>query len=217
LPIAFSTSEISNSEVGQTSGQWVKPKKISVGRPCMDFFGHGLTGLVGQLERAADRGRGRHIRNPPSAHSIRTSPTTRLPAKAPIMTSGRVVRSIMEFLVTLVTGSEAGGEPDADHLEEDRRSVVEPQRERADQKHDAPRPAPAITIAERHPACRRRYHPGQRCCGVETGKAIGDHLNELKKRVAWSRRPPIYPVQIRPVGGRASAPAARHADHVMLT
>ncbi len=33
-PITRRISDISNSAVGQTSGQWVKPKKMIVGLPC---------------------------------------------------------------------------------------------------------------------------------------------------------------------------------------
>ncbi len=33
LPIALRISDISNSAVGQTSGQWVKPKNMMVGLP----------------------------------------------------------------------------------------------------------------------------------------------------------------------------------------
>jgi len=38
------------------------------------------------------------LRKPPSAHSMITSPTTRLPAKAAKITSGRVVRSMSNSL-----------------------------------------------------------------------------------------------------------------------
>ncbi len=38
------------------SGQWVKPKKISVGLPLETLVGHDLAGLVGELKRTADRG-----------------------------------------------------------------------------------------------------------------------------------------------------------------
>ena len=83
--------------VGQTSGQWVKPKKIRVGWPCMFFSvtvwppwsvswnGPPMAAGVATLFR------------PPNAHSISSRPTTRLAEKAPTMTSGRAVRSIMKF------------------------------------------------------------------------------------------------------------------------
>src|SRR5579864_323971 len=69
-------------------------------------------------------------RKPPMTHSIRTSPTTRLPANAPMTTSGRAVRSIIQIPI-----SEARGEAGSDHLEEDRASVSGPQDKRCDQQH----------------------------------------------------------------------------------
>ncbi len=38
----------------------MKPKKIRVGLPCRFLLGDGLAGLVGELERPADRGRRGH-------------------------------------------------------------------------------------------------------------------------------------------------------------
>src|ERR1044072_1085989 len=69
------------------------------------------------------------VRRPPSAHSMITSPTTRLAAKAAIITSGRIVRSIMDFLFAV---SEAGRDAGGDHLEKHRGAVVEPQCGRAE-------------------------------------------------------------------------------------
>src|ERR1700722_9550103 len=92
-------------------------------------------------------------RSPPSAHSISTSPTARLPAKAAIMTRGRVVRSIMKFPFA---GSEAGGDAGGDHLEENRCSVVEPERQRAQHKQRA-KTRRANQNSRRKPACRLQY------------------------------------------------------------
>src|SRR6202035_1891212 len=69
--------------------------------------------------------------NPPSVHSISSRPTARLPANAATMTSGRVVRSIMKFLRG---GSEAGRDAGGNGLEEDRRPVMEPEPQRAEQQ-----------------------------------------------------------------------------------
>src|SRR5436305_8366799 len=69
-------------------------------------------------------------RKPPRAHNISTRPTTRLPANAPTMTRGRVVRSIMKFPVAM---SEAGRDAGGDHFEKHRRPIMEPQHQRAKQ------------------------------------------------------------------------------------
>src|SRR3954466_58634 len=69
------------------------------------------------------------LRRPPIAHSMITSPTTRLVAKAAIITSGRIVRSIVGFLFA---ESEAGRDAGGDHLEEHRGAVMEPQCRRAE-------------------------------------------------------------------------------------
>src|SRR5882757_6493719 len=75
------------------------------------------------------------FRNPPSAHNISSSPTTRLPVKAPTITSGRLVRSIMKFPEK--SRSEAGRDAGRDGLEKHRRSIVEPKRQRPEQKDGA--------------------------------------------------------------------------------
>src|SRR5690349_6387561 len=69
------------------------------------------------------------VRRPPSAHSMITKPTTRLAAKAAIITSGRIVRSIIDFLFAV---SEAGRDAGGDHLEKHRGAVMEPQCSRAE-------------------------------------------------------------------------------------
>src|SRR3954452_11970741 len=124
LPIARSTSEISNSEVGHTSGQCVKPKKIKVGLPCRSFSvtvcpvwstsWNGPPMAAGAVT----------LRKPPSIHNSTTSTTSRLLANAATMTSGRVVRSIT---TTFRIGSEARGKARGDHLEEHGRAVADPQ------------------------------------------------------------------------------------------
>src|SRR5665647_1339056 len=72
---------------------------------------------------------------PPMAHSNSSRPTTRLAENAATMTSGRVVRSIVKFPCDY--GSEAGGDAGGDGLEEHRRAVMEPQRQRAEQQRRA--------------------------------------------------------------------------------
>src|SRR5882762_6521771 len=133
LPIARSTSEISNSEVGHTSGQWVKPKKISDGRPLrfwsvtlwpawsVSWNGPPIAAAAATFFR------------PPIAHVITSSPTARLAAKAAIITKGRVARSIDKFLQE----SEAGGDAGGNHFKEHRSPVMHPQRRGAEQDHAA--------------------------------------------------------------------------------
>src|SRR5260370_6903417 len=69
------------------------------------------------------------FRNPPSAHSISTRPTRRLPANAATMTSGRVVRSILKFPCV---ESEAGRDAGRHHLEEHRTPVIKPHHQPGD-------------------------------------------------------------------------------------
>src|SRR3954452_11519857 len=134
VPIAFSTSEISNSEVGQTSGQWVKPKKIRVGLP-LRFWSVTVWPAWSVNWNGPPIAAGAvTLRRPPIAHSISTRPTTRLPAKAAKITSGRVVRSIPTFPYA---GSEAGRDAGGDHFKEHRGAVVEPQCRRARQHQRA--------------------------------------------------------------------------------
>src|SRR5712671_7078398 len=153
LPIARSTSEISNSEVGHTSGQWVKPKKISVGRPCIFFSVTVWPAWSVSWNGPPIAAGAATFRNPPSAHSISIRPTTRLPANAATMTSGRAVRSIMKFPCV---GSEAGGDAGRNHLEEDRRPVMKPKPQRREQDGDADSHADDHD-RRRYPARRRQY------------------------------------------------------------
>src|ERR1700733_14229964 len=75
------------------------------------------------------------FRNPPSAHNISSSPTTRLPVKAPTITSGRLVRSIMKFPEK--SRSEAGRDAGRDGLEKHRGSIVDPKLPPPEQTGDA--------------------------------------------------------------------------------
>src|ERR1700712_3827058 len=148
MPIARSTSEISNSEVGHTSGQCVKPKKISVGFPCR-FFSVTVCPAWSVSRNGPPIAAGAVTpRKPPSNHSTTTSPTTRLEANAATTTSGRVVRSIIDSL-----SSETGGDARGDHLEKDCGSVVDPQHCGAEQNGRDQNGA-AGNDPERHPAKR---------------------------------------------------------------
>src|SRR6476659_3229010 len=71
------------------------------------------------------------FRSPPIIHNIRTRPTSRLPANAATITSGRMVRSILN---SPIFGSETGRDAGRDHFEEDRGPVVKPQDQCAEQK-----------------------------------------------------------------------------------
>src|ERR1700709_2609862 len=148
LPIARSTSEISNSEVGHTSGQCVKPKKISVGFPCRFFSVTACPAWSVSRNGPPIAAGAVTPRKPPSSHSTTTSPTTRLEANAAITTSGRVVRSIMDSL-----SSETGGDARGDHLEKDRGAVVNPQHRGAEQ-HRRNKNCAAGDDPERHSAKR---------------------------------------------------------------
>src|SRR5687768_1731303 len=79
-----------------------------------------------------------------------TSPTTRLAAKAAMITSGRIVRSIVDFLCTV---SEAGRDAGGDHLEKHRGAVMEPQCRRAEHGQRA-EAGSAPNDHGRHPALR---------------------------------------------------------------
>src|SRR5262245_22884143 len=119
--MARSTSEISNSEVGQTSGQWVKPKKIRVGR---HFRFCSVTGWpdwsVSRKGPPIAAGAAIFFKSPIS-QVISKRPMARLAAKAAMMTTGRLSRSIK-------TSSETGRDARGDHLEEHRCAVIRPER-----------------------------------------------------------------------------------------
>ncbi len=59
LPSFCMICEISNSVVGQMSGQWVKPKNTRNGRPFMSCVADRFAVLVLEMKRPADRGRPR--------------------------------------------------------------------------------------------------------------------------------------------------------------
>src|SRR5580692_568642 len=153
--MARSTSEISNSDVGQTSGQWVKPKKIRVGLPSR-FLSVTVSPAWSVSWNGPPIAAGAGTpRTPPSVHNIRRSPITRLPAKAETITSGRAaVRSMLIFpSVRSETGRETGG----DHLEEDRRPVLEPEPQRTQ---------------EQGGRLRASRNEVANSCGVENGGAM---------------------------------------------
>src|ERR1700744_2898936 len=132
------------------SGQWVKPKKISDGRPTK-FFSVTVWPLWSVSWNGPPMAAGAAtLRNPPNAHSITSRPTTRLALKAPTMTSGRVVRSILN---SFKIPSEAGGDAGHDGLEKSRRPVVEPEHQRGEQR-DNPKPRAAHHDRLRDPARR---------------------------------------------------------------
>src|SRR5688572_14445566 len=134
LPIARSTSEISNSEVGQTSGQWVKPKKIRVGRP-LRFWSVTVWPAWSVSWNGPPIAAGAAtFFSPPVSHIISSRPTARLAAKAPIITRGRIARSITKILNSL-WGSEAGRDAGRNHLEEHGGAVVNPKRHCAQHSH----------------------------------------------------------------------------------
>src|SRR5258708_16030631 len=135
------------------SGQRVKPKKISVGRPCI-FFSVTVWPAWSVNRNGPPIAAGAATcRNHHSAHSISTGPTTRLAAKAATITSGRAVRSIMKFPRS---GSEAGRDAGRNHLVEDRRAVMKPQRQRAEQDCD-PESDTGHDHSRREPARRSQY------------------------------------------------------------
>ena len=95
LPIARSTSEISNRAVGQTSGQRVKPKKISVGLPfrlcsVTDWPFWSVSRNGPPIEEG-----GVTFESPPNSHITTRRPIARLPANAAKITRGRLVFAVM--------------------------------------------------------------------------------------------------------------------------
>src|SRR5262245_2061434 len=125
LPRARSTSEISNNEVGQTSGQWVKPKKIRLGRPFRFFSVTGWPDWSASWNGPPIAAGVATFLKSPISQVIRSSPTARLKAKAAMMTTGRLSRCMG------LTSSEAGGDAGSDHLEKHRRAVINPERGRS--------------------------------------------------------------------------------------
>src|SRR6202012_5234132 len=158
-------SDISNRAVGQTSGQWVKPKKIRLGLP-RKFF----SVTVAPLWPAS--GNGPPIAagavtpfTPPIAHSITSSPTSRLAVKAVTMTSVRLAAT-RSILLT----SEAGGETRRDHLEEHGGAVVEPERKCREQD-DRQQRSTAPQQGRPQPT------PGRGDFGMKGGHGLGHGLD----------------------------------------
>src|SRR6201995_1112812 len=117
-------SDISNRAVGQTSGQWVKPKKTRLGLPCR-FFSVTVAPLWSVSWNGPPIAAGAvPPGTPPVAHKNARSPISRLAVNAVTMTSVRLVATRSMSLT-----SEAGGEARRDHLEEPGRAVAEPERE----------------------------------------------------------------------------------------
>jgi hypothetical protein len=148
LPIAFKTSDISNSAVGQTSGQWVKPKKITVGRPFI-FFSVTVWPACRSIEGTADRGRcgdgAQASHRPQHQHE----PDQQAGSKGREITSGRAVRGIMNFLSRSEAGRDAGG----DHLKEHRGPVMEPERY-GTERHNRAKAGGTPDDRRSHPAAR---------------------------------------------------------------
>src|SRR5947208_4194004 len=130
-PSARKISETSNSAVGHTSGQWVKPKNTRNGWPLkswsvivLPFWSVSRNGPP-IAEGAA------MIGAPPRSVTSRTTEKHRIsPAtKAERTSSRRVVRG---FISKLSLGLETRRDAGRDDLEEHRRAVVRPQPQRCD-------------------------------------------------------------------------------------
>src|SRR5258708_9746512 len=199
---ALSPAEISNGDVGQTSGQGGKPKKISVGRPCRLLSVTTWPAWSVNWKGPPIAAGAATCRKPPSAHSISTSPTTRLPAKAATMTSGRVVRSIIRSVMKFpVAGSEAGGDARRDHLEKDRRAVMEPERQRTEQNGGAESYS-ARPNRRRDPP--RAQHGGRLLCRNRLGHGQPSETTGFERAL-----PPTRP-QDSDRASPAAGPAAPH-------
>jgi hypothetical protein len=124
------------------------------------FFGDGLTGLVGQLEWPADRSRSRDMAQPAHYPQHQDKPDRKASSERS-NNDQRAGGPIHYQTSILETRGKAGG----DHLEENRRSIAQPQDRRRQQKHDA-KPRPAYQQGARKPA----GWPGSPRQGVLRGK-----------------------------------------------
>src|SRR5262249_43999594 len=129
-PSLPSTSEISNSEVGQTSGQWVKPKNTRNGCPRKS-----LSVTVRPFWSV-------RLNGPPIAAApalgIGSRPLTRITTSTIEATPARKPASMSRiWAVRAFMGgaSEASLQPGDDDLEEHRTAVIDPQRACGRDKH----------------------------------------------------------------------------------
>src|SRR6185312_4167807 len=105
---------------------------------------------------------------------------TRLAAKAAIITSGRIVRSIVDFLYAV---SEAGRDAGGDHLEKHRGAVMEPQCRRAEHGQRA-KGGCAPNDDGRHPAERPSSSPG----GWKPAEpCVSDRTSSRSRQAEWPR------------------------------
>src|SRR5262249_40845280 len=131
-PSARKISETSNRVVGQTSGQWVKPKNTRNGRPFKSWsvtiapFGSvSWTGppMAAICCATGDDSRPVTIRATPKQS---TSPAR----NAAVITRMRVLRAVMSDPAACHERSQAGGDPCDDHLVEHCGAIVGPERHR---------------------------------------------------------------------------------------
>src|SRR5262249_47839785 len=128
-PSARRISEISNSAVGQTSGQWVKPKNTRNGRPLRSWSVIGLPSWSisrnGPPILAAALMTGAGLR--PVTIRMTVKKTTSPARNAERMRSTRDVA----VFIGHSSASETEGQAREDHLVEHRGSIVGPQRRRS--------------------------------------------------------------------------------------
>src|SRR3954468_8288272 len=145
-PSVRKISDTSNSVVGQTSGQWVKPKNTRNGWPLKSCSVIGLlfwsTSLNGPPTADAAIGVGAR----PVTMKITAENSTNPATKAPSASSRRAERGVIDDSRLAETGDHSG----TDRLEKNRGAVVRPQRDSAGQ-HEAQR-----TCRQRHGGAARR-------------------------------------------------------------
>src|SRR3954468_23614097 len=134
-PSARKISETSNSVVGHTSGQWVKPKNTRNGSPLKSCSVIGLSFCSTTLNRppTVETATGAGVR--PVTMKIAAENSTSPATKAPSASKRRAVRGVIDDSRL----AETGDQPGADHLEKNGGAVMRPQRHGAGQ-HETQRP-----------------------------------------------------------------------------
>src|SRR5829696_8873637 len=183
-PVARSTSEISNSFVGHTSGQCVKPKNTRKGTPrtsrCVTVLPSCETSAKGPPTAEG-------LVSCPAGLSVRTSAATSTarPMKRPI--SGTISRSArLDMRLETELGSETPGQSGEHGVPKDRRAMPAPEQEAGTDQaehgrsgHDQgpaarpPRLKPSLFRHHTHaPAVRSGAGDGNRTHDIQLGKLM---------------------------------------------
>src|SRR6266480_4385918 len=125
----------------------------------------------------------------PATISTRPKQSAKPTTNAAAITRMRLLRAVISECLRLGRGSQAGGDPGDDHLVEDGRAVMGPERQRPG-KHD-PGERGDQYQRTREKGCRCRDGVSHRCACVRSAKSVGPyHIGLLAAADNRSKRPP---------------------------